>query len=197
MEKVKEICSRDQCRDKFKELGLSYRDISEGDILSLVLMINREIEKSRKSGELSVKTIRLSGKMDMKCEPDGTIKECYLYMNSDYFKQRECISFNKDGFIGICGWADIKNSSPVKRAFLGWCDELAKQKTGTFEKRGKWVPEEDGFGGYIWHCSACGAEWTFIEGGPVENGTNFCPECGADLRPTEDERAEWPDVFLN
>ena len=28
-------------------------------------------------------------------------------------------------------------------------------------------------------CSACGCAWMFTDGGPVENNTRFCPECGA------------------
>jgi len=52
-------------------------------------------------------------------------------------------------------------------------------------KTGVWLPEDDGFGGYIWKCSACGCEWTFIDGAPKDNNAWFCPECGADLRKTE------------
>ena len=129
MSKIEDVCSRDDCRERFKELGLSYSDITQGDILALVLLLNREIKKSNKSGETSVNTIRMSEKMEAKYdEHDGTIKECYLFVDSHYFKQRECISFNKDGFIGFCGWADIANSNPVKRAFLEWCDILYRQK---------------------------------------------------------------------
>jgi len=127
-EKPVAVCSRDECREHFKSLGLSYDDITDGDILALVLILNREIKMANKSGETSVNTMRLSSKMVIKHKPDGTISECYLYLNSHYFTRRECISFNKDGFIGLCGWADIGNSNPVKRAFLQWADDLYAQK---------------------------------------------------------------------
>ena len=132
-ERVIEVCSRDDCRQHFKDCGLPYEDITDGDILTLVMLLNLEIKKSVKSGETSVNTIRLSDKKIIKHNSNGKIKECYLFMNSHYFTQRECISFNKDGFIGFCGWADIGNSNPVKRAFLKWCDELKKQKTEVAE----------------------------------------------------------------
>lgn len=126
--KIEPVCSSDDCRQRFKDYGLSYSDITDGDILTLVMLLNEEIKKSNKSGETSVNTMRLSDKKVIKHKSNGTITECYLFMNSHYFTQRECISFNKDGFIGFCGWADIGNSNPVKRAFLRWCDILKDQK---------------------------------------------------------------------
>ena len=126
----KPICSNEDCRNRFKEYGLSYADITDGDILALVMLLNREIKKSNREGETSADTMRLSQKMIIKHKSNGTISECYLFMNSHYFTQRECISFNKDGFIGFAGWADDGNLNPIRRAFLEWCDLLRKQKEG-------------------------------------------------------------------
>ena len=123
------VCTRDEARQYFKDKGLTYDDIKEGDILSLVLLLNRELKKSNKVGETSVNTMRLSRKINLKHKSNGSITECFLYINSHYFKQRECISFNRDGFIGLAGWADIQNVNPIKRAFLQWCDELGKEST--------------------------------------------------------------------
>ena len=122
------VCTNDEAREYFKECGLTYKDITEGDILLLVLFINRELKKSNKVGETSVNTMSLSKKIDMKKNTNGTIKTCFLYMNSHYFTRREAISFNQDGFIGFAGWADMGNLNPLKRAFLAWCDELKKSK---------------------------------------------------------------------
>lgn len=47
-------------------------------------------------------------------------------MNAHYFTRRECISFNRDGWIGFAGWADDGNTNPLRRAFLAWCDYLAE-----------------------------------------------------------------------
>lgn len=46
---------------------------------------------------------------------------------------------------------------------------------------GKWEEVEDFPGEYHWKCSACGAEWCFIEGTPEENGSYYCPHCGAKM----------------
>ena len=126
-----DICSNDDCRKRFADYGLAYDDIKEGDILSLVLLLNQEIRKSNESGETSVNTMRLSNKVKMKCKPDGSITECFLFMNSHYFENRECISFNRDGFIGFAGWADSGNSNPIRRAFLQWCEILKSEKEAT------------------------------------------------------------------
>lgn len=127
------VCTNDEAREHFRECGLTYKDITEGDILSLVLLLNREIKKSNKIGETSVNTMRLSEKIDMKKNTDGTIKTCYLYMNSHYFTRREAISFNTDGFIGFAGWADDGNLNPLKRAFWEWCDVLKTEKEASDE----------------------------------------------------------------
>ena len=123
-----QVCTPDEARARFKDSGLTYDDITDGDILVLIMLLNREIKKSNKTGETSVYTMRLSDKRIIKHKSNGAIIECYLYMNSHYFTQRECISFNRDGFIGFAGWADVGNKNPILRAFLEWVDILKAQK---------------------------------------------------------------------
>ena len=101
------VCTNDEARSYFREKGLSYDSINEGDILVLVMMCQQE----RKT--------------------NGAIVSCFLYMNSHYFTRREAISFNQNGFIGFAGWADQGNVNPLLRAFLRWCDwveEVANYK---------------------------------------------------------------------
>lgn len=127
-EETPAVCSTQEARDYFKSKGLTYSDITEGDILALVLILNREIKKATKDREMSTSTMHLSKRLDIKKRSNGTIECCFLYLNSHYFTQRECISFNRDGFIGFAGWADQGNTNPILRAFLAWCDELAKKE---------------------------------------------------------------------
>lgn len=124
------VCTNDHCRAVFADSGLTYKDITSGDILTLVMLLNREIKKSNKAGETSVNTMRLHDRIKAKYNEDGSLVHCFLTMDSHYFKERECISFNRDGFIGFAGWADDGNSNPIRRAFLAWVDELKKQKAG-------------------------------------------------------------------
>ena len=122
------VCTNEEARQYFRDKGLSYHDITEGDILSLLMLLNREIKKSNKAGETSVSTIHMSSKIYMKKRTNGTIIKCFLYINSHYFTRREAISFNEDGYIGFAGWADQGNTNPLLRAFLRWCDDLAAAK---------------------------------------------------------------------
>lgn len=122
------VCTTKEARQYFRDKGLSYHDITEGDILSLLMLLNREIKKSNKAGETSVSTMHMSSKINMKKRTNGTIIKCFLYINSHYFTRREAISFNEDGFIGFAGWADQGNINPLLRAFLRWCDDLAAEK---------------------------------------------------------------------
>lgn len=123
-ENITAVCSTEEAREYFKAKGLTYDDITEGDILALVLLLNKHLKAANKDDETSV-TIHLSSKMDIKKKSNGSIKTCFLYVNSHYFTRRECISFNADGFIGFAGWADQGNTNPILRAFMEWCDKLA------------------------------------------------------------------------
>jgi hypothetical protein len=115
-----------EARDYFKNKGLTFQDITAGDICVLVMMLNKEIKKARK--DMSVDTMYLSEKIKSKYNTNGTLKECYLFINSHYFTQRECISFNPDGFIGFAGWAGEANRKPIIKAFVDWCDYLVEEK---------------------------------------------------------------------
>jgi len=122
---IKAVCSNDEARQYFYNKGFTYDDIKEGDILALVLLLNKHIKAAVKDNETSVDSMSLSKKIDIKKKRNGSITSCYLYVNSHYFTQRECISFNNDGFIGFAGWADQGNTNPILRAFIEWCDNLA------------------------------------------------------------------------
>jgi hypothetical protein len=117
-----EIQQNQVARDYFKSKGLSYNDISEGDICTLVMMLNKSIKDACKEHKMSVDTMRMSEKLKSKFKSNGKLISCYLYMNSHYFTQRECVSFNEDGHIGFCGWADNNNTKPIVDAFILWCD---------------------------------------------------------------------------
>lgn len=47
---------------------------------------------------------------------------------------------------------------------------------------GRWVENDDGWGGVYYTCTACGEDWTTVDGTPMENNMNFCPKCGAMMR---------------
>lgn len=168
-ENIKAVCSNEEARQYFADKGLTYDDITEGDILTLVMLLNKHIKAANKSHETSVETMRLSDKKVIKRKSNGSIIQCYLYLNSHYFTQRECISFNSDGFIGFAGWADQGNTNPILRAFLEWCDILAD--AGSSHKKKSKVVENE-FNSYS--CTNCGFNEVSID-------HDFCPKCGAEF----------------
>lgn len=122
---IQAVCSNNEARQYFIDKGLTYDHITEGDILTLVMLLNKHIKLANKDNETSAE-MHLSSKQVIKKKSNGTIERCFLYLNSYYFTRRECISFNADGFIGFAGWADQGNTNPILRAFLEWCDILAE-----------------------------------------------------------------------
>jgi hypothetical protein len=114
----------DKARAYFKSKNLTYDDITEGDICVLVMILNKNIKQACKECNMSVNSMRMSQKIKSKFKSNGRLTECYLFINSHYFTQRECISFNKDGFIGFCGWADERNTTPIVNSFIEWVDTL-------------------------------------------------------------------------
>jgi hypothetical protein len=119
------ILKSDIARDYFNEKGLSYEGVTEGDIGILYLLLNKHVKQTNKAGTMSTNTMRMSAKIKGKYNRNGTVKECYLFLNSHYFTQREAISFNPDGFIGFAGWADEGNKAPLISAFMEWVETLA------------------------------------------------------------------------
>ncbi len=120
--------TNDEARQYFSSKNLTYADITSGDICVLVMLLNKSIKQACKKNEMSVSSMRMSEKIKSKYTTSGKLIECYLFMNSHYFTRRECISFNKDGFIGFAGWADDRNTKPIIDAFIRWCDILAEQR---------------------------------------------------------------------
>lgn len=112
-------------RKAFEDAGLSYDVINEGDILALIRLLNKHLRNQPVGG---LTTLHLSRRVVIKKKSNGGIVECYLFVNSNYFTRRECVSFNKDGFIGFCGWADSKNEKPIIDAFMEWVDATGEVK---------------------------------------------------------------------
>lgn len=122
------VCTNNEARAYFAGKGLTYADVTEGDILALVMLLNKHIKKANADCETSMGSMYLSRRIDLKRKTNGTLISCFLYVNSHYFERRECISFNADGLDRLRGWADQGNTNPILRAFIEWCDALAATK---------------------------------------------------------------------
>ena len=114
--------SREQARNYFKEKELTYEDISMDDIYYLISILNKKIFDDNIL--IMMNEPKIKGK-------DITLyflEFSFLKVKGNYFADREAITFNEDGFIGFCGWADLKRTSIFTTGFMEWCDYLVGKK---------------------------------------------------------------------
>lgn len=109
--------TRDDARQKFKDSGLTYAVLSHVNVHRLCVLIDVAFAK-RPEGN---RTIHTTGDFWLGKEPRAAIR-----CKSDWFEDREAVSFHSDGMIGFAGWADDGNIEPIVRAFCVWCDEMRK-----------------------------------------------------------------------
>lgn len=119
--------NNNQAREYFKNKGLNYSNIRKEHIEKLICLVYTELEKYLNNGtkyskEMNMKVKQL-GYRDKKFTKNG-LHHAYIRVDGSYFGGRECISFNSDGFIGFCGWADSTNTEPIINAFVEWCDYI-------------------------------------------------------------------------
>ena len=125
--------TREDARYYFKELGLTYADISRTDLYLLSALLDLYIVRDRcermAAGE-PLYWVRVNPAKDYRGEwaENGAMIHARMTAKGEYFSARQVISFNRDGFIGFCGDADDNNLKPVLDAFVAWCDELAAIK---------------------------------------------------------------------
>lgn len=172
------LITNSEARQYFAGKGLTYNDITEGDIATLSYMLNQCIKRAAKHGEITRGT-HLSANMDIDMRDDGSIKGCYLYVSAPHYVDRECISFNEDGFIGFAGWSDDETAQPILGAFMEWCDVMS----GRVEDRLN-GSEEQGCG-YCNTCDSCDEAGCPFEDAYTPATCNkyvpqykYCPYCG-------------------
>lgn len=120
----------DEARELYKKSGLTYRDIGSKEIAMLMDCIKAELLITETDLKFSLPNLR---KSDINYNDDGSIKNCYIMVNGDYFKRREAISFNTaslkgDEFIGFAGWASTANTQPFINAFVIWLNQFKNNK---------------------------------------------------------------------
>lgn len=99
--------TNDQVRDGLKSAGITCDGVTRGELKRLRRIISKHL---RRSGIYNGTARIARAHKDLK----------YIQMNTCQWKGREAVSFNRDGFIGIAGWADSKNSKPLQDALMEW-----------------------------------------------------------------------------
>lgn len=100
--------NRCEVREKLSNAGININSITDQDLLLLRRILSKHL---RRSGIYygTAKLVRI--KKDLG----------FIEMKTEEWSCREAISFNRDGFIGIAGWADKDNVKPIIEAMIEWC----------------------------------------------------------------------------
>ena len=94
------------------------------DIYKLIQLLNERIVKTD-SCMIMINEPKLRGRYtNVKLNKNGKLVFAEIRVKGTYFDDREAITFNEDGFIGICGWADGYNLTPFVMGFKDWCDYM-------------------------------------------------------------------------
>lgn len=111
---------RDFARHQFKRCGLDYQSIGSKEFFKLIWFLHNQFKSSSSELKLKVSTRLKKYNPEFNCDAYGTMKSGFIRCDSHYFEGREAISFNEDGYIGFCGWADTENTKDILIAFYKW-----------------------------------------------------------------------------
>lgn len=99
--------NRDAVREQLAKAKITTDNVTESELKALRKIINKHLKSSGIYGG----TAKLRrAKKDLK----------FIEMQTNQWENREAVSFNRDGFIGIAGWADNDNVQPLLSALLEW-----------------------------------------------------------------------------
>jgi len=111
--------TRDQAREFFEASSLSYSSLTKINLQHLRRYVNRKMVSSG----LFDDTYRCKQRPYIHQDtPSSEFSRFYagIKCKAFYFDDRECISFNPDGFIGFAGWASDGNVQPILEGFIEW-----------------------------------------------------------------------------
>lgn len=123
---------RELARDYYKKSGITYEDITMNDLYRLIQFLNKRIVDAN-SCMIMINEPKLKGANKNIVFKNNKLVFAEIKVKGNYFDDREAITFNEDGFIGLCGWADGYNLTPFVIGFKEWCDYMKNEK----KKRGK------------------------------------------------------------
>ena len=122
----------DKARDLFIRKGFDYSDIKEEDFKRLVEILEEELKHANEDQIATMKIAKLNKNGDKyyfhSGRPDRSVDTAYIKVDSHYFKGREAITFNSNGWIGFAGWADSDNVLFFTNAFVKWVKELEEER---------------------------------------------------------------------
>lgn len=102
--------TRDEVREILREEGIHPSTVTVEQLKRLRLIIAKHLKDSG----IYNGTARLRrARKDLK----------YIEMQTEMWENREAVSFNDDGFIGVAGWADKRHVKPLLSALVEWAHD--------------------------------------------------------------------------
>jgi hypothetical protein len=115
---------REFCRWLFSDwCGLTYADVRPEDVLALEGLLCVAYARHELDANSAIHLQPARRRTDatrVEAGADGHVSCAYIRCDGAYFRGREAVSLNPDGFIGIAGWADDENVRPFATALKAW-----------------------------------------------------------------------------
>ncbi len=118
---------KEEAREYFKKCNLTYESIDMNDLYKLISILNKYISDDDILIMMNEPILKGVHK-NIFLNKNGKIKKAFIKCKGNYFASREAVSFNEDGFIGFCGWADDIRTERITNGFKEWCDYLKIKK---------------------------------------------------------------------
>jgi hypothetical protein len=112
--------TRDEARQHWASSGLTYDALTDDNVEALRRAVNKAL---RASG--LIKNYRAESKVKRNRRPPENWVE--IRCASYYFRDRQAVTFESNGFVGFAGWADDTNVQPILSAFVAWVDDLRRE----------------------------------------------------------------------
>lgn len=104
--------------------------VDEEDVRELVSMLSQCIaDSSARDPRVCAMGMKVN-EPTVQTDGSGRIVRASLTVDGSYFKGREAFTMNVDGFFGIAGWADSRNTSPFAAAVVRWVELLEGSDDG-------------------------------------------------------------------
>lgn len=113
------INQRDIAREVWSKSGYDYSVLNKNNLLELAYGIRTNLAKHRQRFDMRLHYHR-NGCPYYYHSEKGRLIWVEFTVDGDYFKDREGITFNSDGFVGFAGWASDTNCEPFVNAFTDW-----------------------------------------------------------------------------
>ncbi|MDM1021639.1 hypothetical protein QSV37_15200 [Acinetobacter sp. VNK23] len=110
--------TREQARNYFAHVGLSYGQIT----LTKIKALHSILDKRLKASGIFDKSLRCHKDIEFQFTEDGGMAHASIKCSANYFTGRQAVQFDENGFIGFAGWSDEHAVKPMLEAFVEWCD---------------------------------------------------------------------------